>query len=80
MKAIPFDLFKRLTKLTSIDKRILDSEINKMHPNHAKALKVGGLSSKKFPKIEQILSEIGNEKSKKDKKKNRNTHFCTGTC
>ena len=54
MKAIPFGLFKRLTKLTSINKRIMNKKINELYPDHAEALKIAGLAPKKFPTIRNI--------------------------
>ena len=47
MRAIPYGLFKRLAKLTSINKRNINKKINELYPNHTKALKVAGLTPKK---------------------------------
>ena len=86
MKAIPFGLFKRLAKLTSINKRIVNTQIDELYPDHAKALKVAGLSPTKFPSLKEILIKNNidklKKKSKEDKKKKkrRNIYFCIGTC
>ena len=87
IRAIPCGLFKRLAKLTSTTRRKLETTIDKLYPKHTKALKIAGLTPKKFPKLKELLLKIKNDKEKKkikiknkNKKKNRNTYFCIGVC
>lgn len=85
IKAIPSGLFKRLANLTSTTRRKLDTTIDKLYPDHAKALKIAGLTPKKFPKFKELLMKIKNDKENKkikikNKRKNRNTYFCIGGC
>ena len=55
MKAIPFGLFKRLAKLTSINKRIMNQKIDKLYPDHEKAFKIAGLAPK-IPKYKRNIN------------------------
>lgn len=78
MKAIPYRLFKRLAKLTSINKRNINRKIDDLCPDHAKALKIAGLSPKKFPPSLREILKLKSKSKKKNKKKNRTTYFCIG--
>ena len=60
-KAIPHGLFKRLAKLTSINKRIVNRRIDELYPDHAEALKIAGLSPKKFPSPKEISFNVNND-------------------
>ena len=51
LKAIPFGIFGRLAKLASPSKKKLNTKINELYPDHAKALKIAGLEPKKYPKL-----------------------------
>ena len=74
MKAIPNGLFKRLAKLTSISNNMMDNNINEMYPDHMKALKIAGLTPKKFPTFREIYNKLKktNYKKKRRRKTRRN--------
>ena len=67
---------------------MLNSKIDEIYPEHAKALKIANLITDKFPKMKKILEQItfSNEKEKKTnenlkrRKVSRQTYFCIGIC
>ena len=59
----------------------MNDNIDELHPNHAKALRIARLTPKKFPSFKEILTNINDDEQQsktKNKKKNRTTHFCVG--
>ena len=57
LKAIPNGVFKRLAKLTSKSESKLNSTIDSLYPNHAKALQIAELAPSSFPTMKEILEE-----------------------
>ena len=53
-KAIPSGVLKRLGKLTSKNKKLENTKIDKIYPLHCQALKTAGLAPKEFPTFIQL--------------------------
>ena len=65
-KSVPDSVFKRLTRLTTIDDSNMNKNDNEVHPDHAKALRRAELikMNGKLPTFQELLI-----KEEKDKKK-----------
>ena len=82
-KAIPKGILNRLSKLTSISKKLERKTIDEIYPLHTKALQIAGLAPKKFPTFlelenirnKELSKEFLREKKEKKKKRNRQTFF-----
>ena len=68
-KAIPWGVFGRLAKLTSITRRKLKQGINHLYPDHYKALEKANLAPAIPPTLKEILTIERIGKSKKDERK-----------
>ena len=83
-KAILNGVFKRLSKLTSKTKSNLNLKLDKLYPDHAKALRTANLAPSSFPTMKEIIekTECENEKKNAREKKKRSTsrqaYFCIG--
>ena len=83
-KAIPNGVFKRLSKLTSKTASNLNSKLDKLYPDHAKALRTANLAPSSFPTMKEIIEETEcenekkNAKEKKKRSNSRQVYFCIG--
>ena len=85
-RAIPSGVLGRLSKLTSKNKKLDNTTIDKIYPLHADALKIAGIAPKIFPtffELEKLRnkftkSEQEMKKKAKEKKRKRDTFFCIG--
>ena len=84
-KAIPNGVFKRLSKLTTQSPFNLNSKLDALYPDHAKALRTANIAPKSFPTMKEVLKEseckskikIAEEKKMK-RSKSRQAYFCIG--
>ena len=51
LKAIPWGVLERLTKLTSITSKNKDTKLDAMYPKHVEVLIKAGLVTKDFPTL-----------------------------
>ena len=75
-KAIPSRVFNRLTSLTSKTSTNLETKMNILYPNHAKALINAKLAPETSPTMNEVLKEVNDVKKKKKglrKQKNAST-------
>ena len=83
-------MFKRLTRLTTINDSNINKNANEVHPDHVKALRRAELikMNGKLPTFQDLLVKEEKDKKKKEKKnenndKNKcpwNAFFCVGHC
>ena len=73
--AIPNGVFKRLYKLTSSSKKMLNQKVDKIYPEHTKAMNLANLVlNREFPRmklIKMMIEKCNEMKNDKDKKKRR---------
>ena len=84
-KAIATGVFGRLSKLTSECKKTMNSRLDELYPEHAKALKHAKLAPDIFPKMKEVPADLNvkeEEKKKKEsrRKVSRQVYFCIGIC
>ena len=70
-KAIPNGVLKRLSKLTTRSPSNLDSKLDNLYPDHAKALRTANLAPPSFPTMREMLEEAECESRAKIAKEKR---------
>eukprot|EP00957_Ditylum_brightwellii_P156368 11901539-Ditylum_brightwellii.AAC.1 len=81
-KSVATDVYSRLSQLTSYSDSTAKKSIDKLYPDHAKALNAANLVNGRFPKFGEIwenqTSDRAIEEKKKKQKENRNIYFVMG--
>ena len=85
-KAIPSGVYKRLSKLTTVTETNKNLPLDKIYPQHFKALQSAGLVTKKVPTLTEQLQHDEQAKAAKQAKddsnnqrnRSRTTYFCIG--